>query len=270
MLVDIHLKGKQLQIKTAKHTYRVLDELDEKMWNLVALGDSTPTGYGVEKGHSYVQVYAEYIEKDLEVDVMIHNWATNETRKVADWVNDVQNNEELRDDLRNARIITMWLGWHDVILHILVERNDSSLRLKHELEKTHFREITEPMEEAYNQLLLEIASLANPEKTLILIADVGIPALIVKKCREYGILDVWKKHAHEVWRGYIIQSAKRHNIHVVHTYAIINGPDGNQETPSEYMQSDGVHFNERGHRLIADAHRKVGYQCLHLHDTKRF
>jgi lysophospholipase L1-like esterase len=30
----------------------------------------------------------------------------------------------------------------------------------------------------------------------------------------------------------------------------------------DYVQSDGLHLNEQGHRLLADRHREVGYEYL--------
>lgn len=243
----------------SRHASQLIAERGDTEWDLVALGDSTPTGYGIGKDKSYVQIYAGYIEEDLEVNVTVHNWATNDTRRVADWVEEVRTNEELREDLRNAEVITLWLGWHDVLPEILISRDDSSIDLRHELDAARLREITSPMEDAFDQLLSEILTLANPEETLILIADVGIPALIFRKCREYGILDLWKELAYEVWCDYIIKAARMHGIHVAHTYEVINGVDGNQETRPEYMQSDCLHFNEEGHKLIASIHREVGY-----------
>lgn len=243
-----------------RHASKLIAERGQTTWDLVALGDSTPTGYGVGADHSYVQVYAGYVEKDLEVDVVVHNWATNEVKKVADWAEAARNNEELREDLRNAEIITIWLGWHDVIPSIIIERDDSTYDLCREVDVRRLREVTDPMQDAFDRLLSEIVSIALPDETLILIADVGIPSLFVKRCKEYGILEIWKQHAYEVWRDYIIQAARKHNVHIVHTYEVINGQNGDQEMPSKYMQSDGLHFNKQGHKLIAVIHREMGYQ----------
>lgn len=243
-----------------KHASTLIAERGETTWHLVALGDSTPTGYGVGADHSYVQVYAGYIEEDLGVDIVVHNWATNRTQTVADWVEAVRNNEELREDLRNAEVITMWLGWHDVIPSIGIGRGGPCNERADEVDLDCLGEVTKPMQEGYAKLLSEIVSLASPDETLILIADVGIPSLFIARWKEYGTLDVLKRHAYEVWRDYIIQAASKHNVHVVHTYEALNEPNGDQEMPPEYMQSDGLHFNEHGHRRIADIHRKVGYE----------
>lgn len=238
----------------------LIAERGDTSWDLVALGDSTPTGHGVGEDHSYVQIYAGYIEADLGVDVMVHNWATNETRTVADWVKTVRNNEELREDLRGAEVITMWLGWHDVIPSIVIERGDLGFDFADEVDIDCLRKVTDPMQGAFERLLSEIVSLASPDETLILMADVGIPSFFIARWKEYGILNVLKRHAYKVWREYLIQAARQHSIHVVSTYKVLNGPNGDQEMPPKVMQSDRIHFNEEGHRLIANLHRNVGYE----------
>jgi lysophospholipase L1-like esterase len=245
---------------TPRHASKLIAERGQTTWDLVALGDSTPTGYGVGEEHSYVHAYAGYMKEDLRVDVVVHNWATNETKRVADWAEAVRNNDELREDLQNAQVITIWLGWHDVIPSIIIEGDNSRPDLRQDVDINSLREVTDPMQDAFDRLISEIVSIAPPDETLILIADVGIPALFVKRCKEYGIFEIWKQYAYEVWRDYIIQAARKHNIHIVHTYEVINGPTGDQEMPSKYMQSDGLHLNKQGHRLIAALHHEIGYQ----------
>jgi lysophospholipase L1-like esterase len=231
-------------------------------WDLVALGDSTPTGHGVGAGNSYVQVYAEYIQEDLGVGVVVHNWATDSIRTVAKWAEEVRNNDELRDDLRNAEVITIWLGWHDVIPNIGIPRGGPCYPRSQAVDLDCLAEVTTPMEAAFEDLLSEIVSLASPSETLILIAEVGIPPLFVASWKEDGMFDDLRQHGYEVWREYIVEAASRHRVHVVNTYEVLNGVNGDQEMPPEYMQSDGLHLNAQGHRLLADRHRQVGYEYL--------
>ncbi|MEE9165977.1 MAG: SGNH/GDSL hydrolase family protein [Candidatus Neomarinimicrobiota bacterium] len=243
-----------------KQASTLIAERGDTTWDLVALGDSTPTGSGVSADLSYVQVYSAYIEEDLGVDVVVKNWATNMTQTVADHVEAVRSGEELREDLRNAEVITIWLGWHDLIPNIGIGRGGPCYERADEVDVDCLGEVTNPMREGFDKLLSEIVSLASPDETLILIADVGIPSLFVARWKEYGTLDVLKRDAYEVWREYIIQAARKYQVHVVNTYEVLNGPNGDQETPPQYMQSDGLHFNEQGHKLIADLHRRVGYE----------
>ena len=119
------------------------------------------------------------------------------------------------------------------------------------------REVTDPMQKGFDELLAEIVDLANPAETLILIADVGIPNRFLARWNEYGTLATLKIHAYEVWRDYIIQAAGDHKVHVVNTYEVINGPNGDHEIDPEYLQSDGLHFSEEGHELLAETHFKL-------------
>jgi lysophospholipase L1-like esterase len=245
-----------------QHASTQIAQRGDTSWDLVALGDSTPTGYGVGADNSYVQAYAEYIEEDLGVGVMVHNWATDSSRTVAEWAEEVRNSDELRDDLRNAEVITIWLGWHNVIPDIGVPRGGPCYPRSQEVDLDCLAEVTTPMETAFEDHLSEIVPLANPTETLILIADVGIPPLFVARWKEDGTFDELQQHAYEVWREYIVQAAGRHRVHLVNTYEVLNGPSGDQEMSPDYVQSDGLHLNEQGHRLLADRHRQVGYEYL--------
>ncbi len=115
------------------------------------------------------------------------------------------------------------------------------------------------MKDGFDDLLSEIVSLASPSQTLILIADTGTPARFVDEWKEDGTFELMREHAYEVWRRYMLRAASRHGVHVVRTFEVINGPDGDQPPPSEWRQSDGLHFSSRGHRAVADLHREVGY-----------
>ena len=245
-----------------QHALTRIAQRGDTTWDLVALRDSTPAGYGVGADNSYVQGYAEYIEQDLGVDVVVHNWATNSTRTVAEWAEQVRNNDELRDNLRNAEVITIWLGWHDVIPNIGVPRGGACYPRTQEVDVDCLAKVTTQMETAFEDLLSEVASLASPTETLIRIADVGIPPVFVAGWKEDGTFDALQRHAYEVWREYIVQAAGRHGVYVVNTYEVLNGPNGDQEMSPDYVQSDGLHLNEQGHRLLADRHREVGYEYL--------
>jgi lysophospholipase L1-like esterase len=251
---------REVETMAPEHASTRIAERGATTWDLVALGDSTPTGYGVGADHSYVQVYAGYIEEDLGVEVAVHNWATDTTRTVADWVEVVRNSKELREDLLNAEVITVWLGWHDVIPSIGVGRGGPCYLRADQIDLDCLREVTDPMQEGFERLLSEIVSLASPAQTLILIADVGIPSRLVASWKEDGPLELMKGQAYEVWRDYLLRAASEHKVHVVHTYEVLNGPTGDQEIPPEYMQSDGLHFNEEGHKLLAEIHRNIGYE----------
>ena len=250
--------GEESKTSMPKNAATLIAERGDTTWDLVALGDSTPTGYGVGAENSYVNLYASYISEDLKVDVVVHNWATNSTRTVLDWVEVIRTDEGLREDLRNAEVVTICLGWHDLIPNIGVFGKGGPCYKRGEIDLDCFRSVTDPMEQGFDDLLSEITSLASPNETLILIADTGNP--FVDAWIEYGTLDTLKGPAYEEWRNHLMEAAEKHGVHVVNTYHATNGSSGDQSLPSEYSQADGLHFSELGHKLLADLHREVGYK----------
>lgn len=229
-------------------------------WDLVSLGDSTPAGAGVGSNQSFVYIYAGYIEEDLGVPVTVHNYATGGLRTVADWVEVVRSNKELREDLRNAEVITIWLGSHDLLRAAGIGRGGPCYPRAGEIDLDCLQAMTDRMRKGFDSLFAEITALANPDETLILAAELGIPPPMFRAWIEDGTLDQLKGPAYEVWRDHLIQAAGRHGVRVVATYEVLNGPNGDQETPPEYLQPDRTHFNEQGHKLVADLFRGAGYE----------
>jgi len=220
---------------------------------LVALGDSTPAGDGVKPSENYIRVYAEYVENDLDVEVDIINWAASEDRSLARWVQAVTTDEIFRMDLKNADIITIWIGWYDIMPYIY----KTDRVYKKELNMT-----TEKMGDSLHILFSEITRLADPKETLILVAETGIPPGIVKAWKENNTFQELKEYAYEDWRDYLVKAAEENKIKVVPTYKTYNGPEGNSILPDVYMQSDGIHLSAKGHKLMADIHRNMGYNPL--------
>ena len=250
--------GEENEVSMLKNAATLIAERGDPSWDLVSLGDSAPTGYGVGLENSYVNIYSNYISEDLGVAVVVHNRATNSTRTVLEWVEVVRTDEELREELQNAEVVTIWLGWHDLIPSIGVSGKGGPCYKRGEIDLDCFRNVTDQMEQGFDDLLSEITSLARPNETLILIADTGNP--FVSAWLEYGTLDSLKGPAYEDWRNHLLEAAEKHRVHVVNTYYAINGPNGDQSLPPEYYQADGLHFSELGHSLLADLHREVGYE----------
>jgi lysophospholipase L1-like esterase len=225
-------------------------------WDYVALGDSTPAGFGV--GTAYVGLYASYIEADLGVTVTVHDWATGAHRTTADWLKMLRTNQELRDDLSEAEVITLWLGWHDVLPSVGTAGNDGQCIKGEVPDLDCIREVVAPMEANFDAILAEIVALSSPTDALIRIADTANP--FVGEWQELGIFEELRGPAFEDWRNYLEQSAEEYNVSVVHSYRVLNGPNGDEAGATEYMQPDGLHINAEGHKLLADLHRDVGYK----------
>ena len=104
----------------------------------------------------------------------------------------------------------------------------------------------------------EILTLCSPDETLILLANVGNPFLAGWKA--VGIFDDIKEPLVDAWIYHIEQIAVEKDIVLVDVYTVFNGPDGNDPVPDEFIMD--IHFNQEGHRLVADLHRAVGYGLL--------
>jgi len=43
---------------------------------------------------------------------------------------------------------------------------------------------------------------------------------------------------------------------------VLNGQNGDDVIPEKYLWEDGIHFNAKGHILITDLHRSLGYEFI--------
>ena len=226
--------------------------------DLVALGDSTPAGFGVVQ--SYVDIYAEYVEADLGVAVRVHNWARG-GQHAAEMLTVLQSDHTLRDDIREAEVITIWTGMNDVFVGVGAEPKGGVCGNWEGMDMDCIGERVERLKGNIDAIIAEILSLRSSDETLVLIADVGNPH--ASQWQELGLLDELKGPVMEEWITHIAKAAEENNIQVVHTYRIINGPNGDNEgAPPEITKADGLHLNGDGHRLLADLHRQVGYGPL--------
>jgi len=221
-----------------------------RRWDYVALGDSTPDGYGVER--SYVDYYAEFIEVDLDTEIEVHNFSRS-GQTAATLLKRIKSDEDLCAALREAEVITVWTGWND-LGRPLDEFRGGTCGGKDNLDC--IREAVGRLNWNLDAVLDEIVSLASPQDTLIRIGDTGIP--FVATWQHHGWFETLQGPCYEVWREHLIEAAEARGITVVYTYHVLNGPDGDEKMGGIYLD-DGVHFNDSGHRLVAELHRKAGY-----------
>jgi lysophospholipase L1-like esterase len=220
-------------------------------WDYVALGDSTPDGYGVSS--SYVDYFAEFIEEDLGAEVEVHNFSQS-GQSTSSLLSQLEDRGDLREAIREAEVITIWTGWNDLVAPLGQYRSDMC---GGEDNLDCIREAVAELNANIDAILDQILSLTSPQDALIRIADVGIP--FVNTWTYNGWFETLQGPCYEAWRDHLIEAAEKRGITVVNTYHILNGPNGDQAVDEGLMQRDGVHFNEEGHRLVARLHREAGY-----------
>jgi lysophospholipase L1-like esterase len=224
-----------------------------RTWDYVALGDSYPAGYGAER--SYVDYYAEYMEADLGVQVEVHNYARTGLT-TAGLLGQLRQDKTLRGRLREAEVITIWIGWND-FSEPLARYNAGRCGGQENLDC--LSQAAGTFRENIDAILDEILSLCNPQETLIRIADVGIPPLFLEDWRQHGRFEALHGPGFEAWRNHLVEAAGQRGVTVVQTYRVLNGANGD-ETLKGIYQSDGIHFNDKGQGLIASLHREAGYE----------
>jgi lysophospholipase L1-like esterase len=223
-----------------------------KTWDYVALGASITSGHGVET--SYVDLYAEFIEQDLGVEVEVHNFGRY-GESVATLLNRLRNNEELREAVQGAEVITIFVGWNDVCDELVLYGReecggDDNLEC--------IREEVSTMKSDFEEVFDEILSLTSAQDTLIRVAENNIPYM--NSWLYKGWFDTLREPGYEEWRKHLISAAEERGLTVVYTYHVLNGPNGDQPMDESITQSGGTLPNEEGHRLIARLHREAGYE----------
>ncbi len=223
-------------------------------WDYVALGDSNPRGFGVS--HPYVDIYGDYIAKDLGVEVRVHNWAFDGA-KTASLLAKLSTNTQLQQDIRQAEVVTIDVGANDWT---------SSLHLypTHKCGGTDNQDCLRKLIQSYTENLAavvnEIADLHGNDSTLL----VRIVDLYMSNCdypNIYGASGIFKdiKPYLDQFNSYIAEVAQAHHGLVIPLYSTMNGPEGDQN-PVDYIQNDQCHLNPNGHRKVADLLRDLGYE----------
>ncbi len=226
----------------------------DQVWDYVALGDSNPVGVGVI--HSYVDIYADYIERDLGVQVRVHNWAFNGA-KTAQLLAQLGRDARLQQDVHEAEVITIDIGandWTSVFHRYPTQMCGGADN------QDCLRKLIQSYSENLDSVLNKILELHGQElKLLIRMMD-----LYMSNCDYpdiYGTPGIFPeiKPYLDQFNTYIDETTPAHSGVVVPLYVTLNGPNGDQN-PLDYIQNDQCHLNPNGHRKVADMLRELGYE----------
>ena len=221
-----------------------LPDVAGETWDYVILGSSI--------GAWWAKYYGELIESDLGVKLIYHDyWAS--AQRVSGLLENIRNNERLREDIKKAEVITIGVGRGDMFFLI-----DPFSVGGFAADRKRIAEELDTFGETYNSMLTELLSLTSPTDTIIRTMDFYYP--YVAKDQEKGIYKK-KKSDWQKFNNCIIQTARKHGIPVAKVFQAFNGPHGNDD-PAEkgYLDSDGKHSSEEGMKVIAEEFRKLGYE----------
>lgn len=160
--------------------------------------------------------------------------------------------EELRNDIINAEVITIGIGFADMrdVIQLYGAGGSNQPQRINEKLKT-FRE-------TYDAILSEILSLNNSTETLICVMDFYCP--YVRSHKGSGIYEDTKRYWME-FNKCIAEVAEKHGIPVVQVFQAMNGVQGDDDPNVQgYLASDGFHLSDEGYQVVAKLFRELGYE----------
>jgi lysophospholipase L1-like esterase len=193
----------------------------------------------------------------LGVTVNVDNRAISGQR-ASELLRNLKNSQKLRDASSEAEVITIWTGWNDRIAWTENPWIGSFCGSGENVDLDCVRKPTTALLADIDGILVEVPSLRNTDDTLIRIADNA--NFLVDEWKDAGVFEKLKDPGFEDWSQGIVDVAAKHNVPVVHSYAALNGPNGDDAIAEEYLLTDGLHFTTEGHILISDLHRELGYE----------
>ena len=235
--------GVLLLLGTCVTTETLLPDVAGKTWDYVILGSFI--------GTCWAENYGALMESDLGVKIVYHSYSIIE-QTVGQLLQNVIKNDELREDIRTAEVITIGSGFADMYVNAIMGYTLGAYN-RQEMEQK-----VKAFRETYNSMLDEVLTLASPSDTIIRTMDFYYP--YVGKDQEKGIYNQNKRY----WQKFnksIVQAARKRGIPVATVFAAYNGLDGNDDPVDKgYIAGDRLHPSEEGMKVIAEEFRKLGYE----------
>jgi len=225
-------------------------------WKLVALGDSFPAGFGVG-GISYIDHFIKMLRMDNNINVDVVNFAQSGAR-TSDLLLQLQSNLILQEKLQTADIVTIWIGWNDMIYALSLFDSKVCGGVDNlDCIRKAAKQINNNLDGIYDCIM----KLIQPSKAKVFIADYFIPPALIEMWHEHGDYASIKEAAYESWRRYLVSEAEERGIQVVGTYQALNGPEGITMLEGK-TQADGFHLNRKGHKNLAEIHYETIFRAI--------
>lgn len=234
-------------------------------WQYVALGDSLAAGFFAFAG--YVPRYAFYATVD--------NRATVETANlgVPGWTSGqllaaLRADPAFRAAVANAEIVTWDIGGNDLLdARGVYKRGDGSCGGADN--QDCLRAAVASFKGNWNGIVAEILALRSTRDAAIRTMDIYNPYVARDQAADSWQDDggksdfaVFKPYLDAV-NAHIAATATAKHIPYARVYQAFNGPTGDVDAGDRgYLSFDRLHPNDRGHRVIADQFRALGYAPL--------
>jgi lysophospholipase L1-like esterase len=217
-----------------------------------ALGDSIATGVWATSG--YVSVYGDHLRADVGPSVQLTNLAVNGWT-TSDLLGALRSNDRYRGAVQAADVVTLSIGGNDLLQ---ARARFMQGACGGQASEDCLRDTTDRILVNWDAILDEILAMVGPRPAAIRTMDVYNPYAGVDAAH----LPILKPYLDEI-NGYYCLSAELRGIPCARVYAAFNGSSGDEDPVEKALIAfDGIHPNDRGHALIADLLRDVGYAPL--------
>ena len=232
------------------------------VWDYAALGDSLAFGMWAFQG--YVPRYERYVEADTgatvnQANLGVPGWTS------ADLLRALRSDWFMRLVVGGSEIVTWDIGGND----LLDARGQYRSRTCGGADNQDcLRAGIATFKANWDAIIAELKALRAGKTTSFRTMDIYNPYVNEDRARDTWPQDagndfvVFKPYLDEANR-HIAASATANGVPYARVYLAFNGPTGVQD-PSDkgYLSFDELHPNERGHRVIAEQLRTLGFAPL--------
>ena len=231
-------------------------------WKYTAMGDSLAKGLFAFIG--YVPRYKSYIVTDTGITTNLSNLAVSGWTS-AQLLNALETNATFQNSVTSSQVVTWDVGGADFLNARTSYKSKTCGGVDNQ---DCIRTAVASFKENWSNIIIKILSFRALNNTIIRTMDVYNPYVNKDKVADTWPNDlgndfqVFKPYADE-FNGYISSTATVNGIPYAKVYEAFNGPGGDED-PSDkgYISFDGLHPNDRGHKVIADLFRALGYSPL--------
>lgn len=229
---------------------------NSNLWQYTALGDSLAFGILDSQG-GYVRRYRDDIATDTGKTVSLTNLGVNGAHS-GDLLNSLTNNPNFRNDISASQVVTWDIGGDDLLHAINLFQNGQCGGVDN---LDCVRSAVSSFLVNWDAIVQQILALRSTSNTIIRTMDIYNP--FVTRLMIQGTFNTVEPFLDQV-NQHIAASAKANGIPMAQVHLAFNGPNGEEDPIAKGLITvDGVHPNDNGHKVIADALRALGYAPLH-------
>lgn len=232
---------------SSKEASEVISETGKTEWTYVSLGDSL--------NMTYPSMFIEMMEEDLGIKVTYkRRWIGGDHS--SELLKRLRSSELLREDLRNADVITFDIPWNVFEGPCKVALGVAEGGCEGLTSEECIARAAEVYMADTDAILAEIVSLSDPSTTIIRTMDAY--HFFVNESKEAGKFQMINTY----WRAcneHLIAEAVKYNIPTIRTYDAFMGESGEEDPMDSNLVYNGKNQTEEGAQVIAKLFRDVGY-----------